>query len=171
MNASSRIAPLALVLVLLAGCGSPAGKDLSPEARTQLYRAAIENARDQDLNDALPIVTSAQEEGGQALFDVLGLAPEDCAACALSVSLMNVKAYGIAAVYPADGREAQVEEGLAAFIDLQRQNFQQYLPGQYQIAQAARLETLPDGTVLMVMCEDQDGVFDTIRAAIIQGEG
>ena len=171
MNALSRITPLVLALALLAGCGSPAGKDLSPEERTQLYRTAIENARDQDLNDALPIVTSAEEETGQALFDVLGLAPEDCAACAPSVSLMNVKAYGIAAVYPADGREAQVEEGLAAFIDQQRQNFQQYLPDQYEIAQAARLETLSDGTILMVMCEDQDGVFDRISAAIIEGEG
>ena len=84
MNALSRIAPLALALALLAGCGSTAGKDLSPEERTQLYRTAIENARDQDLNDALPIVTSAEEETGQALFDVLGLASEDCAACALS---------------------------------------------------------------------------------------
>ena len=171
MNALSRIAPLALALALLAGCGSTAGKDLSPEERTQLYRTAIETARDQDLNDALPIVTSAEEETGQALVDVLGLASEDCAACALSVSLMNVKAYGIAAVYPADGREAQVEDGLSAFIDQQRQNFQQYLPDQYEIAQAARLETLSDGTILMVMCEDQDGVFDRIRTAIIEGEG
>ena len=84
---------------------------------------------------------------------------------------MNVKAYGIAAVYPADGREAQVEDGLSAFIDQQRQNFQQYLPDQYEIAQAARLETLSDGTILMVMCKDQDGVFDRIRTAIIEGEG
>lgn len=161
----SRIAPLALALILLSGCGGTA-QELSPEDRTQLYRTAIEEARDQDMNDAVPVVTSAEEDLGQAIFDVLGLDPADCTACALSVSLMNVKAYGIAAVYPADGREEQVKTSLSAFIDQQRQNFQQYLVDQYEIAQDARLETLSDGTILMVMCEDQDGVFDSIRASI-----
>ena len=36
----------------------------------------------------------------------------------------------------------------------------------YAVADSARLETLKDGTVLMVMCEGSDGVFDQIRAAI-----
>ena len=161
-----RIAPLALALVLLAGCSSTAGKNLTPEERTQLYRTAIESARDQDLNEAVPIVTSTEDDLGQPVFDTLGLDPADCAACALSVSLMNVKAYGIAAVCPASGKEEQVWDSLSAFIDRQQQNFQMYLPDQYAIAQNARLDTLSDGTVLLVMCEDQDGVFDAIRSAI-----
>lgn len=167
---SFRIAPLALAFVLLAGCGSTAGKDLTPEERTQLYRTAIESARDQELNEAVPVVTSTEDDLGQAVFDILGLDPADCAACALSASLMNVKAYGIAAVCPVSGKEEQVWDGLSAFIDRQQQNFQMYLPDQYAIAQNARLDTLSDGTVLLVMCEDQDGVFDTIRSAI-EGEG
>ena len=63
-----------------------------------------------------------------------------------------------------------MKEGLQGFIDQQQQNFQMYLPDQYAIAQNARLDTLSDGTVLLVMCEDQDVVFDTIRSAI-EGEG
>lgn len=161
----SRIAPLTLALFLLSGCGT-AGTQLAPEQRTELYRTAIENARDQDLNDAVPIVTSTEDNLGQATFDILGLDPADCSACALSVSLVNVKAYGIAAVYPVDGREEKVREGLSDFVAMQQRNFQMYLPDQYDIAQSARLETLSDGTILLVMCEDQDGVFDHIRAAI-----
>lgn len=163
---SYRIAPLFLALVLLAGCSSTGGKDLTPEERTQLYRTAIESARDQELNEAVPIVTSTEDNLGQPVFDILGLDPADCAACALSASLMNVKAYGIAAVCPASGKEQQVWDGLSAFIDRQQQNFQTYLPDQYAIAQNARLDTLVDGTVLLVMCENQDVVFDTIRSAI-----
>ena len=49
---------------------------------------------------------------------------------------------------------------------MQRQNSQMYLADQYEIAQAARLETLSDGTILLVMCQDQDKVFERIRAAI-----
>lgn len=160
------IVPLTLALALLSGCGGTTGADLSPQERTELYRTAIEQARDQELNDAYPIVTSAEDDLGQPVFDILGLEPEDCAACAMSVSLMNVKAYGIAAVLPADGREEQVKEGLSGFIEMQQQNFQQYLPDQYDIAQAARLDTLSDGTILMVMCSDQDGVFTRIQSVV-----
>ena len=35
------------------------------------------------------------------------------------------------------------------------------------MASSARLETLEDGTVLLVMCQDQDAVFDKIRDAIL----
>ena len=81
--------------------------------------------------------------------------------------MMNVKAYGIAAVMPADGREEAVKEALQGFIDRQKSSFETYLADQYAVAESARLETLSDGTVLMVMCEDQDTVFDAISAAIL----
>ena len=38
------------------------------------------------------------------------------------------------------------------------------------IASNARLETLEDGTVLLVMCQDQDAVFDAIRDTILAAE-
>ena len=100
-------------------------------------------------------------------FDLLGLNADDMDAFALSASLMNVRAYGIAAVYPAQGREEAVREGLEGFIDRQKQSFEQYLADQYDVAANARLETLEDGTVLLVMCQDQDAVFDKIRDAIL----
>ena len=62
-----------------------------------------------------------------------------------------------------------VKEGLQAYIDRQQQNFEMYLQDQYEVAKNARLETLEDGTVLMVMCEDQDSVFEAISDAILAG--
>ena len=88
---------------------------------------------------------------------------------AISVSLMNVKAYGIAVIKPAQDSEDTVKEGLQGFIDQQQQNFQMYLPDQYEVAKNARLETLEDGTVVMVMCEDQDTVFDSIIDSLQAG--
>ena len=79
---------------------------------------------------------------------------------------LMVSAYGIAAIYPAAGKSDAVLEGLNAFIDRQKQSFEQYLADQYEIASNARLETLEDGTILLVMCEDQDAVFDAIRDTI-----
>ena len=51
-------------------------------------------------------------------------------------------------------------------IDLQLQNFEFYLADQYDVAKAAKLETLSDGTILMVMCEGSDTVFNAIKTAI-----
>jgi len=79
---------------------------------------------------------------------------------------MNVKAYGIAAVMPAPGSEESVKAALQNFIDRQIMSFEFYLPDQREIAKNARLETLTDGTVLLVMTEHQDAVFDNIAQAI-----
>ena len=162
----TRTIPLLLALALLAGCSGGARPALTAGERTQLYREAIEDARDADTNQALPVISDPEAEQAALYFDLMGLSPEDAEAFALSASLMNVRAYGIAAVYPAQGRADAVREGLEGFIDRQKQSFEQYLADQYEAASAARLETLADGTVLLVMCQDQDGVFDAIRDAI-----
>ena len=51
-------------------------------------------------------------------------------------------------------------------MDQQKQNFQQYLIDQYDIANAAKVETLDDGTILLVMCEDQDTVLESIKTSL-----
>ena len=167
---------LALIQALLAVCGgggaSGGGAEPSPSASpasqglAETYRSAIEGARDQELNGAYPVVTDLEDEQNLPYLDLLGLDPADCEAAALSVSLMNVKAYGIAAVRPAEGKGDKVYEDLKGFISRQMQSFQQYLADQYDVASHTRLETLADGTVLLVMCEDQDQVFNAIRSAI-----
>ena len=107
-----------------------------------------------------------KDDMADVIFELLGVTAADMSAFALSVSPMNIKAYGIAAIYPAAGKSDAVLEGLNAFIDRQKQSFEQYLADQYEIASNARLETLEDGTILLVMCEDQDAVFDAIRDTI-----
>ena len=79
---------------------------------------------------------------------------------------LKITSIVIGAIYPAAGKSDAVLEGLNAFIDRQKQSFEQYLADQYEIAGNARLETLEDGTILLVMCEDQDAVFDAIRDTI-----
>ena len=163
---------LTLTLALLAGCGGGGEPESSPspspapQGLAETYRAAIEGARDQELNDAYPVITDLEDEQNLPYLDLLGLDPADCEAAALSVSLMNVKAYGIAAVRPAEGKGDKVYEDLKGFIGRQMQSFQQYLADQYDVASHTRLETLTDGTVLLVMCENQDEVFNAIRSAV-----
>ena len=158
-----------LPILLLTGCSSAPESQLTAQERTELYRSAIQSARDQDANDAFPIITSAEDDTASFLLELMGLSAEDMSAFAISASAMNVKAYGIAAVYPAEGKDEAVKEAVEGFVDRQKQSFEQYLADQYDIANNARLETLEDGTILLVMCEGQDEVFTAIRSAIEEG--
>ena len=153
----------------LSGCTDYGSKEqsLTPEERTQLYETAITSARDQELNEAIPVLTDASDDTAQLIFPMLGLTAEDMEAFAIAVSPMNIRAYAVAAIYPAAEREDAVWDGLDSFRENQKQSFEQYLADQYEIAVNARLETLEDGTILLVMCEDQDDVFDDVRDAIV----
>lgn len=161
------ISEAAILALLLTGCSSSkAPTALTPEERTQLYETAITSARDQETNEALPLITGADDELADMIFSLLGVSDEDMTAYALSVSPMNVRAYAVAAILPAAGKDETVREGLRSFIDNQKQSFEQYLADQYDIAVNARLETLEDGTLLLCMCENQDAVFDAVRDTI-----
>ena len=67
---------------------------------------------------------------------------------------------------PAGGKADAVLAGLQGFVELQQRNFEMYLPDQKVIADAAKVETLSDGTVVMVMCENADAVFESIQKAV-----
>ena len=111
----------------------------------------------------------SEEDMSAMILQNLGLLVEDMKAFAISASAMNVQAYCIAAVMPAEGKTDAVTQALQGYIDSQKASFEQYLVDQYEVASSAKLETLGDGTVLMVMCQDQDTVFDAISNAIQNG--
>ena len=156
---------LALSLLALTACsggGTGETDSLTPEERTQRFVTAITDARSEEDNEYNSILSSADDDTADMTFQLLGVTAEDMESFA-------VKAYGIAVIKPAQDSEDTVKEGLQGFIDQQQQNFQMYLPDQYEVAKNARLETLEDGTVVMVMCEDQDTVFDSIIDSLQAG--
>lgn len=167
-----RICALLLGLCLvLSGCG---GKEQgtaakTPEELAKSYETAITGARDNEMNEYFPVTTNAAgmdptEE--EMTFAMLGFTPEDVEAYGLSMSLMNVNAYAIVAAKPAKDKEETVKTGLEGYIENQKSSFERYLEDQYEIASNAKLETLDDGTVLLVMCDGQDAVFDSIKSAL-----
>ena len=164
----TRLLPAALALLLLSGCSGPsqppAASTRSPEELTEDYSSAI-SAHGGEMVEANPVVTQLTPETAP-LLEYMGLSDKNMIAFAASTSMMNVKAYGIAAVMPAPGSEEAVKAALQNFIDRQIMSFEFYLPDQREIAKNARLETLTDGTVLLVMTEHQDTVFDNIAQAI-----
>ncbi len=165
-----------MLVAALAGCtnnngstGGSGGKELTVEERTELYKSAIEGARDQQTNTDLPLMVTG-DEIPDIIFEVLGVPKADMSAFAMYVSAMNVHAYGVAAIYPAADKSDAVMEALQAFIDRQKQSFDKYLVDQYEIACNAKLEKLEDGTILLVMSEGQDEIFTSAKTAIEAGK-
>lgn len=135
-----------------------------PETSSPLADA-ITSARGDEENEAYP-VQSDKDAIESMYYDVLGFTADGVTELAMSVSLINVKAYGIVIAKPAEGCEETVKAGLQGFIDTQCANFETYLADQYEIAKNAKLETLDDGTIIMVMCENADAVYEAIVAAL-----
>lgn len=162
----------ALMLVsALGGCTSAVKPEESetiktPEELTTAYKAAIEGVRPQEENDAYSILTTADDSMSEMIFHLLGVTADDMTAYAISVSAMRTQAYGVAVIMPAADKSDKVQEGLKAFIELQKSNFNMYLMDQYDIASAAKVETLDDGTILLVMCEGQDAILASMKETL-----
>lgn len=156
-----------LCSLFLSACSTPTPPSaLTHEERTDLYENAIEAVCDQAANQTYPLIDDADDDTVQAAFDLLNLSEKDMNAYAISLSHMSTEAYAVAAIYPAAGKDGAVLESLRRFLSSQQHSFKEYFPDQYEIAVNTRLETLTDGTVLLVMCENQDAIFDSIRDTI-----
>ena len=126
---------------------------------------AITSARSEQENTDRPIIAKGGDVN-DLYWDTLGFAAADVSDYAFSLSLMNTQAYCVGVFKPVDGKADAVYNGLKAYIDRTVQSFTNYLPDQLVYAENARLEKLADGTVVIVMCENQDTVYDTIVAAL-----
>lgn len=136
------------------------GSDLSTS-----FVNAITSARSEQENTDRPIIAKGGDVN-DLYWDTLGFAAADVSDYAFSLSLMNTQAYCVGVFKPVDGKADAVYNGLKAYIDRTIQSFTNYLPDQLVYAENARLEKLADGTVVIVMCENQDTVYDTIVAAL-----
>lgn len=161
----------ALSLSVLTGCGGskkPAAQaSKTPEELVELYTKAITDNGGEDV-EYNPVITEFKaEDGSDYMAEAMGIKAEDLKAFGISASMMNISAYAIAAVMPAEGKDADVKAVLDAYVAQKQGEFEHYLPDQYEITKNAKVETLDDGTILMVMCENSDKVFEGISNAIL----
>ncbi len=174
-----------LVLFALVGCSS--GKpSASQPAAPKDYTQILHDARPEEDNEYYMIFSKSEDgkftaqdgysteyeadqledEIQNMLLPLLGLEEDSCTGFAASVSSMMVQSYGIAIVKPAEGKTQEVVDALEGYVLGQQQAMEHYLDDQYQIAKAAKVETVPTGEVVMVCCENSDTVLSNIKAAL-----
>lgn len=116
-----------------------------------------------------PVFTTADSSMNSMILQSMGLKTSDMSAFAISASMMNTKAYAIAAVMPAEGKQSAVLQALQGYIAQKQSEFEFYLPDQKVVADAAKVGVLSNGTVLLVMNEGQDAIYSAIAGAIQAG--
>lgn len=154
---------MAIVMTLsLTACSS----DSPNSSAAADFGAVLAESRGAHSDMDFPVISSAEDESAPMIFDALGFTAEDCEQFAMSVSMMNVHAYGIVIVKPTPEKAADVSAALDNFIALQQRNFEMYLPDQYEIAMAAVKKELPDGTLIMVISEKSAEIAADIESAL-----
>lgn len=151
----------ALLLCSLTACSS---KDEAKLTSKEL--ADVINANGNDMTENNPAVAlDSDDENLSNLFTWYEWDKAKFETGAFSFSLMNVQAYTIAVVKPAEGQKDAV---LKYFADYQKQmetNFDKYLIDQYDIAKAAITEEV-NGYIVFVMAENADDIAANIKAKL-----
>lgn len=176
---------ISVVCVLLAVCMfAVCSAGPSSTAQPKDYVQAIVDARssEENENDAIytwktggavslglnPYDVSEEDAASMApmMLSTLGLEEDMLSEYALSMSLMNVRAYAVGIFVPAEGKTEDVQAAVESYVAAQRRAFEQYLQDQYEIAQNAIVETLPGGEVMLVMSEDAAQTAQALRDAL-----
>jgi ABC-type glycerol-3-phosphate transport system substrate-binding protein len=184
---------LAAVMALsLAACGSSASSSSTSaassasaeEVKDKDLAKIIEEARPEEDNQYMEILAGNLDEAAtmplnpnsltdediqstaDMMFATLGVDLASVSKYALSMSLMNVKAYAIGIFQPISGMEEDVTTELKAYVAAQQNAFENYLEDQYDIAKDAIVRETSDGYVILVMCENSTEVANAIEAAL-----
>lgn len=157
---------LTLAMLTFSGCsGQSTIPEATPAQLTQLYTQAI-TSQDSQITQSIPVFSQFTRES-TPILDSLDLDMDEMTAFALKISTQNDIPYAIAAIMPARGETEDVLDDLRELIRQKRAYFFSDSQEKQIAAQSARLEVLQDGTVLMVMAEDQNRIFEHLSSVIL----
>ena len=78
----------ALLLSALAGCSGGGSQESqavkTPEEYTAAYQAAIEGARDDEMNEAVPVITATDDQMADLVLPMVGITSDNAAAFAVA---------------------------------------------------------------------------------------
>lgn len=178
-----RVIAILLVLVLsLVGC--KAASSSSVPAQPKDYAKILQESRSAEENEYKEILAIAEDGAVSAphnpnsmedtrvsdhltlLLDVLSIPQSDIKQGALSMSVINVQAYSVLIIKPAEGKEESVMTALESYVEMQKKAFESYLQDQYQVAAASVLRKTDTGEIILVMAPDSVTVADKIETAL-----
>ncbi len=157
---------LSLIMIFnMAACSNTENNKGNEEKPKKELAEIISGNRDKQENDAVGIVDSNDDEGAQITFEMLGIDEKDMDKYAISLSPMNISAYCVAIVKPAEGKKDLIKEAFEKYKKSQEEAFEQYLQNQYKIAKDAVITEAGD-YIIFAMCEDSQSLRDNLVNAL-----
>lgn len=141
------------------------GESNNDESSKSALAEIITSNRDKDTNDSMGIVVSKDDSDAEITFSMLGIDEKDMSEYAISLSPMNINAYCVAIVKPADGKKDTIKKAFETYKSSQEEAFEQYLQEQYKIAQDAVITEVGD-YIVFAMCEDSSTFRDNVVSAL-----
>ena len=126
----------------------------------------INASRPAEFNEYNPAVLSKDDPNAEMLAEVMGINYDDMKAFAFSTSAMMTQAYSVGIFQPAEGKDEAVLKSVNGFVEKQQKAFEQYLADQKEIADAATVDVLDDGTIVLVMSEGGEAIQKAILEAL-----
>lgn len=133
---------------------------------SQAYSNAIIASRGDEENANIPTISSFTSELWPYLQPSFGFDATQVESFSLAASTMNIHAYCVAVVKPVEGQEDAVLAGLEAYKAQKINEFTNYLADQLVYAENAVIETLEDGTMILVMGSGSDEVLPKLKENI-----
>lgn len=127
----------------------------------ETYSLAIHKVQE-NYEMQVPTVSSVTDFMWQMLQPQLLLESDDIEGFSIAYSAMNVQAYCVAVIKPAEGKLDNVLAGLEHYHGIEVSNYTNYLMDQLEIVEAAITKTLDDGTVLFVMAPDAEEMAEAL---------
>lgn len=124
---------------------------------------AIESARSEEDNLYVPLVANMAQDA--FYLEAMQLNAADVEAFAIGLPMMNVRAYNVSIIKPVEGKGDAVKAGLEKYVEATVQSFENYLVDQLEVAKGAIIEEV-NGAYVLVMCENAQQVFDSIKASL-----
>ena len=142
------------------GTGMEIGDPDATVVATENERLAmiIDSGRTEEQIENFPADTTNEND----YLTVLGLNEDMVSEYAVAYSPVSVHAYMVAILKPVEGQEEAVETALNTYKETIIGNYQQYLPDQLAIAEAAEVFN-SDGYMGIVMCDNSADVMAAIN--------
>ncbi len=130
-------------------------KTSASDPMTAVSNSIIEASDVQNVGSVMPELLESLEFDMSNYVQLVARAPR-----------MNIVSYTVFIAQVAEGRMDAAKADFQAFQDLQKQNFEHYLPGPYEMACNGQIVVSPDGEHLMlVISEHNDKAIEAFNAA------
>jgi len=148
----------AMLLLCTAACGSK--EPAAPALKEGVTLQSLVDSITDEYGFTMPAALD-----DTILDDLLGIAPDDVEEYAGYITMVNISSDNLIAIKAKEGKAEEVQKKLEERKEFEVTSFQQYLPDQYEKAQAGKVFAVGDYVFLVMIAGESGDAAADIAAA------